>query len=155
MGVEVVMAKDFDFIRYVMGEVWNDTAEDGSLFEEWLINPDHVWLECSVDGQQAGFYSLNFFNRSTLEVHARVLRRFRKHLPEITKKLYRWLLDNCADNVQKFITNIPSRHKNVISYAKRSGWSVEGNISKSYMQNGVLYDLVIMGVTRDDMGAMT
>jgi hypothetical protein len=157
MDTEIIVdiCQDNGFIMHVMESVWDETCEDGAVFDEYQPNPNDVWLEVRRGSERLGAYTLHAWNASTFYMHAQVLPQFRRlYTQDITDAVHRWLLDNCFANIQKFITFIPDRYKNVISYVKKAGWNEEGVIAKSYIKDGVLYDLHIMGITRDQMSRL-
>lgn len=154
MGAQVLVERcfDVDFIRSVMGEIWDDTCEDGAVFDDWQPSPDDVWLQFSVDGERVAAYRLNAMNSSTFELHAQVIPKYRKlYTQAISDACHKWLLANCLPHIKKFVAFIPSKYKNVISYAIKSGWNEEGVITKSYIKSGILYDIHIMGIQREEI----
>lgn len=152
MRIEISSTKDEEFIREVVMSVWDETCEDGADRNAWAINPIDTWLEIKADGRRIGAYCLHPWNGTTLEVHAQILPTERKkYTYDVSKACYHWVLDHCNASVQKLIAFIPDKYPNVARYAIKSGWVEEGILEASWRRDGILYDIYVMGMTRDRM----
>jgi hypothetical protein len=153
MGTAVVKeCEDLDFVKSCMGPVWDDMREDNAPdLADWLPPKGDHWCEASIDGVRMGVFRAHRYNIATLQLHCYILPEYRKHRIDLTVSFYRYLLEQCTDPIKKFISVIASKHRNVVRYATEVGMVREGVITKSFAQNGVLYDLVITGITRDQM----
>jgi hypothetical protein len=152
MGVKVLKCEDLDFVSHVIESIWDETCEDGALFEKWAPDPRVLWLEIQIDDERIGVYSLKPYSSTTIDMHAQVLPEHRrKFTQEITDAVHQFVLACTPPEAIKFITFIPNCHKNVIRYVEKAGWLNEGLITKCHWKDGMLYDKCIMGITRDQM----
>lgn len=60
-----------------------------------------------------------------------------------------WMFVNT--NCQKIVTHVPTFNRAAKALALRAGMKPEGLNSKSFLKNGVLYDQVILGITKGEV----
>ncbi len=156
MDIKVIKCEDLEFVSHVIESIWDETKEDGALFENWAPDPSVLWLEIQADGERLGVYSLKPHSSTTIDMHAQILPQHRrKFTQDITGAVHKFVLACTPKEAIKFITFIPTCYKNVIHYVESAGWNHEGLITKCYWKDGTLYDKCIMGITRDQMRDLT
>lgn len=156
MRIDIKQTQDAEFIKEVMASIWDATCEDGAVFETWEPNPSDVWVEIIADGRRIGAYRMHAWNASTVECHAQIFPHERKKFTlEVSNAFRVWLLENSVERIQKYICFIPSKFPNVAKYIIASGWVEEGCLEKTWCKDGILYDMYVMGCTRERMEAWT
>jgi hypothetical protein len=147
--------RDIDLINSVMfdDDIFNVISEDGATKERQRFDVyNEYWLKVTVDDDLVGLYNLHTTNQSTLEAHVHILPEFRKqHSNASIRKVYKWLIDNCGDEVVKFIANIPSIYPNVLRFCLSNGFTHEGINRKSYLKNNLIHDVDMVGITKEEM----
>ena len=71
----------------------------------------------------------------------------RSHGAKSFVRAVRWMFKNTR--AQKLIGYVPSHYQAVAALTKSLGGVEEGRVTKSFLQGGVLQDLVILGITKE------
>lgn len=154
-SLECRKTQDINFIIYLMGDLWDETCEDGALFCNHVIDPKFTWVEfINEEGKQVGAFNVRAFNGTTIEFHIQILKKYRKEYSVFTADaLHKWLsnTDNVSDNFKKAIAFIPDCYKNVQMFAIKSGWGSQGAITGAYQRNGTIYDVKIFGTNLEEL----
>jgi RimJ/RimL family protein N-acetyltransferase len=154
-SLECRLTNDTNFILYLMGDLWDETCEDGALFSQHVLDPHFTWVEfLNEDGKQVGAFNIRIFNSTTIEFHIQILKKYRKKYTGLTADaLHKWLssADNVTDNFKKLIAYIPCYFANVQDFATRSGWDIQGTLTDAYTKEGQLYDINIYGANLDEL----
>ena len=147
--------RDIDLINTVMfnDDIFDVISEDGATKERQRFDVyNEYWLKVLVNDELVGLYNLHKVNGSTLEAHVHILPEFRNnHSQNSIKKAYEWLLENCGDEVVKFISNIPVIYPNVLRFCLVNGFTHEGVNRKSYLKSGFIHDVDMVGITKEEM----
>ena len=147
--------RDIDLINTIMfdDDIFDVISEDGTTKEGQRFNVyNEYWLKVLVGDELIGLYNLHHTNQSTLEAHVHILPKFRKeHSKSSILKVYEWLIDNCDEDVVKFISNIPAIYPNVLKFCLSNGFKHEGINRKSYLKNGLIHDVDMVGITKSEM----
>ena len=61
-------------------------------------------------------------------------------------ELLTWLIKNRGKNFIKINAKIPLLYPDVINYAKKNGFELEGIDKMSFVKNGTIYDKAILGL---------
>jgi RimJ/RimL family protein N-acetyltransferase len=133
-------------------EIFETIAEDGQNPNDFV--PDvqgEIWLAMWADGEAVGLYHLHRRNAVLIEIHAQVLKAYRKEYSVATgEAALQWILDNLPE-CQKVIAWVPEIYPNVRSFTESQGFQIEGVNRKSYLKNGKLYDQTLLGITRSEI----
>lgn len=147
--------RDIDLINTIMfnDDIFNVVSEDGTTKERQRFDVyNEYWLKVLVGNKLVGLYNLHHSNQSTLEAHVHILPEFRnEHSQNSIIKVYGWLIENCGDEIVKFIAKIPSIYPNVLKFCLINGFKHEGINRKSYLKNGNLHDIDMVGITREEI----
>lgn len=147
--------RDIDLINTVMfnDDIFDVISEDGVEKDRQRFDVyNEYWLKVMVNNELIGVYNLHHTNTSTLEAHVHILPEFRgSHSQDSILKVYEWLFKNCGDEVVKFISNIPVIYPNVLKFCLSNGFTHEGINRKSYLKNGVVHDVDMVGITKEEM----
>ena len=119
------------------------------------VNPDVVadcWVAIRDGDKVIGLYNLHPHNSCTLEIHAQILKEYRKEYSAATgEAVLRWIVKNAPSSYQKLIAQIPVIYENVKLFTCSQGFQVEGVNRMSYRKNGVLCDQWLLGQTMDEV----
>jgi len=157
MGVDLNCERTFDdeLVYRVMTspEIWQTVAEDGQNPDDFNPNcDDDCWLLIDDRSELVGLYNLHASNSTTLMMHAQIMTDKRQEYSDRAGlEVWKWILNNCPNNYQKFNAMIPTIYPNVKNYADRMFMVLEGLNRKSYLKNGNICDQWMMGVTRDEI----
>jgi len=146
--IKIVRLTDYSIALGTMRACWDSMAEDGA---EITFVPDLIgenWMSVIVDNKYAGFFRFVNITSVMQECHVCILEPYRRYIRHAGIECYKILLEG---GIQKLSANIPSFNKKAISYAKKMGFTKQGENSKSYMKNKKLYSLVQMGIERKEM----
>jgi RimJ/RimL family protein N-acetyltransferase len=133
--------------------VFDVMSEDGATKESQRFDVyEHCWLKAVVDGELIGLYHLIPRTGSTLEAHLHVLKEHRKeHARAGILKAYEWVLNNTDESMIKINALIPENHNNVLNFTLNNGFIHEGVNRKSHVKNNEIYDVNMVGITREEM----
>ena len=154
VGITVQRTNDADIVRAVMThpDMWATVAEDGHDPDDYT--PDMTgacWLVMRDGDTLIALYSLDQINAVTLEIHAQVLPKHRKEYSRATgKAALQWIVEHT--DCQKVIAWVPALYPNVRDFTVSQGFQIEGVSRKSYLKNGELHDLTLLGITREQIG---
>jgi len=153
MKLDVERTNDADLVISVMTQpsMWATVAEDGQDPDDYT--PDMVgvcWIVMWCGLELIALYSLDQINAVTLEIHAQVLPEHRKGYSRATgKAALQWIVDHT--DCQKVIAWVPALYPNVRDFTVSQGFQIEGVSRKSYLKNGELHDLTLLGITREQI----
>lgn len=152
-NIRIDKCTDKDFIKEVVHKCWDSVTDDFSQPKEQWEPDDTLYLEVEVDGTRVGLYSLKAWSPIMAELHAIIMPEFRqKYTYSITRAIHEVLYKHF--DIQKFVAMIPSKYPNVLEYALSSGWQEEGVLVQCYKKDNKLWDLHIVGITMDEIGAL-
>ena len=154
MGISLILERTYnlDQINKVIlhPEIFKVVAEYNQTPEDFKtdVNSD-AWVLVKVKDEIIGVYVLHPHNSTTSEIHAHILPEFRKdYALESGSKILEWFLDT---EYQKLIAQVPDIYPNVKNFCIANGFIVEGVNRKSYKKNGVVMDLTLLGITRNEI----
>ena len=125
--------------------VQDDIADDSSMGVSILEIPSHVRFIVVYDNDMlCGLYMLVPQNCVTIEVHTCLLPllRGRKAI-----RAGRLIIQYMFDRYKKIISWIPADNKKAELYSKLLGFKIEGISRESYLKNGKLQDMKLVGIT--------
>lgn len=133
--------------------IYEFISEDGAELSKQRFDVyGECWLKILSDGVCIGLYNIHQINGITFEGHVHMLTKYRKEYSDLgLKAVYSWLVSDGPECVKKIIVNIPEIYKNVIDFCERNGFKREGVNRLSHLKNGELYDLVMLGITLDEI----
>ena len=156
MSIEIVKAVDMEKLKSFIEnpEIWDylsDVASDPKYFAPQ--NTDYcVWLwAINEKKNKMGIIYLNHLNSYTLQVHPYILDKYIIFSRKIMKAFYGWFLRNIPGPVIKLTVSVPTSRRSSINFVKKIGFKMEGNNTKSYVRDGIVYDQINFGMTIDDM----
>lgn len=126
----------------------DDLSPLANEFEPFFDDAIH-WLLIKVnDTTNAGLFMCHAMNGATTEIHTCILPMYRGSLSrQFTEAVLAWIFANT--HYQKVITHVPSYHTKALRLATDSKMVVEGVHTKSYLKDGELHDLTLLGITKE------
>ena len=113
-----------------------------------------IWLKWVEPGDPE-IKALCVFRPSTIyiiDIHVHIPKKFRgSGTLEKGSDFLRWIVSNNKGKWIKFTTYIPVIHRDVILYAMKLGFKKEGINRLSVIKNGQLMDMVMMGMTFEEV----
>ena len=125
--------------------VQDDIADDSSLGVSLAEIPSHVQFMGVYDNDiLCGLYMLVPQNCATVEVHTCLLPLLRGKKAIQAGRL---IIEYMFDQYKKIISWIPVDNKKAELYSKLLGFKIEGISRESYLKNGKLQDMKLVGIT--------
>ncbi len=152
--IEIKRTDNSFVIASVMSDkdLWEVSTFDGQSFGEFLESiPDKIWYLVTVDGCVMGLYQLHWRTNVCLEVHAHIMKEFRKQYAEESSYLFYKILMKDFPNLVKVVAYVPDMFKNVQKYLLKIGFVLEGINRKSVLKRGDVIDQLCYGITRQQM----
>lgn len=145
--MELKELNDLNLINEIILDpfVQDDIADDSSMGVSILEIPNHVQFMGVYDNNiLCGLYMLIPQNCATVEVHTCLLPllRGRKAI-----RAGRLIIQYMFDRYKKIISWIPVDNKKAELYSKLLGFKIEGISRESYLKNGKLQDMKLVGIT--------
>jgi RimJ/RimL family protein N-acetyltransferase len=159
----VTCARTYDgsVLRQFYGNpaVWGPMQCDGS--------PDHldidfdelaacetdacIFVTASVNGKLAGLFMFHATTPHCYDIHSALLPEFWGHgiAPMLGRHACRWLMENTQ--CQKVTTSVPTFNESARRMALAAGMQLEGCNRGSFMKDGVLYDQLLLGFTKEEL----
>lgn len=104
-----------------------------------------------VDGKGIGSYLLVPYSLNTYLIHLNPLdKEHRRYAPQISREALKFGF-NEIPNLMKLIAFIPISNRLAIRLAKLSGMVLEGRLTKSFLNDGILEDQEIYGICKEDV----
>lgn len=145
---------DEELIRSVLikDALWDAISEDGQDKDEFEVDLNsNIFLKINEGETCIGFYILHVFNGATMQIHANILPKYRKHAKTSGEKVLSWFRDNAPKKFEKLIAQIPVIYPNVYHFTKNRGFKDEGLITKAHRKNGTLVDIHLLGLERQSI----
>lgn len=137
--------EDVEFLRSIFTHprVWPWVSEDGQRPQDYqpLIHPAVHYLR----NGDAGVISFRPLNSVLYECHVAMLPGVRSDAFAQAAASWMW----AHTPAQKLIVNVPSCNRAAVAYARRAGFTQEGRITRAFLRNGQLHDIVVMGRSKN------
>lgn len=117
--------------------------------EDWRpIKDESVWYVLVKDGDEAlGLWAFVPHNRICWEVHTCLLPKAYGLLArEAVKLMHSWLWENTE--CLRVTTEVPVYNRQALRFAIKAGMKQIGINEKSFMKNGKLHDVIVLGISR-------
>ncbi len=145
MGSLTLSESKDDAVRVLMTpSIFETIAEDGMA--SWEAPAGPIYL-CGYAPELVGCFVLHKQSAATVECHVQVLPEHRKQWAEtFGRAVIDWAWGNTG--AQKLVAQIPTIYPNVLRFAERMGFLVEGINAASYLKHGRLVDQWYVGLTK-------
>lgn len=141
--IQCVMMHE-DILPTIIDDTW-----DGAAYQPNTIND--IYLGCMAKGEFAGLFKFHWIGGSVLQAHAHILKKYRKDFSEkFAKAAINYILVN-IQRCDKLEAKVPTIYPNVSNYLKRIGFVQEGISRKSFKKNGEMHDMLMFGMTKEEM----
>jgi hypothetical protein len=129
-------------------EIYDRIAEDG--MPNWEdYEPDIDGVMCVMDENKIGVMLYHWVNGITLECHIQILPEYRKEANKFCQLALEWVWDNTK--ATKIVAQIPELYPDVVKFAYKNGFQLEGMNESSYMKNGKIYSQMYLGLIRPEV----
>lgn len=143
---------DLELVRGVMTHprIWRFISDDGSPEAGDFTPSDHpsVWYMKALDG--AEFLGIWMFVPQTsvcFEVHTCLLpSAWGPRATQAAREMAEWMWANSP--ALRIVTSIPVINRLAIRLARNAGFTEYGRDPQSYQRDGMLWDRVLMGVSK-------
>jgi RimJ/RimL family protein N-acetyltransferase len=147
--VQVKRIYDPRIILAVAEEMWDTIVDDSPITIEDFEPPMddlHRWYATYDDDELVSVWYLHQLNHIMWQLHIHYRPKYwgtgvsTAHAKAALKKV--WV----NTKAKKLYATIPDYAKPVLDLAKRTGFKQEGRIKRAYQKDGILYDLIQIGV---------
>lgn len=125
-------------------EIFDRIQEDGASSIDDFDPPDTAMY--ITDENNIGMMVYHWVNGITLECHVHVLPDYRSKAFEFGQLSIKWAWDNTK--ATKIVAQIPDLYPDVLKFAIKNGFVIEGLNSGSYMKRGKIYSQFYLGIKR-------
>lgn len=112
-----------------------------------ISHPNVSYLTATVNGRFAGAFMVIRFSSLELELHSLLKRSFVKHSRELGRAFLAWAFSKPIQRVTAYIIEGMETARN---YCLKLGFKDEGCRRQACMQNGVLKNVYILGMVREE-----
>lgn len=129
-------------------DIWPRLADDKSgLPDDYRPDPGRIYIK-GEDGEIFGLGVASRRGTVVYNVHFQVLPVYRKtHAIPFAEKFIQWMWDNTG--ARKLVAEVPDFHQNVIGFAHKVGFVVEGINTRSFLKDGKLHDQFYLGLEHE------
>jgi len=147
LGIQSVMMHE-DILPTIIDDTW-----DGTVFQPDVHS--EIYLAIMADGELIGVYRLHWITGVTLQIHAHVLKQYRKKWSRASGMgVLKWVLDNIR-RCEKVDCAIPTVYPNVRQFVVACGFTHEGTSRNAFKLNNQMHDMHWYGITADEMKQVT
>jgi RimJ/RimL family protein N-acetyltransferase len=135
---------------YMLPGIWETFAEDG--LEEY--EPDfekNIYLAHFYENRIIGIYILEVNGIALVRLHIALLKEYRsRFLKKTALNTLRFIIDS-SPNYVKAVAGVPKPYKHLYRFCKQLGFKDEGINRESFFKGGQLVDVLMLGLTRDEI----
>lgn len=124
-------------------EIFARIAEDNISIEDYKAPEDVIYI---MDQLDTCLMIYHWRNQATLECHVHVLKNSRLNALAFGQSALDWAWDNT--DAMKIIAEIPEIYPDVLKFALKNGFEIEGLNKSSYLKGGELYSQTYLGLMR-------
>ena len=142
---------DYELIRETLTHprIYKWLVDDGCPVREdfKLVKSKHIWYIGVYENETyLGLWMFYPHNSICWEVHTCLLPIAWGKSTEMGKEMVTWLFNNTP--CQRIITNVPTFNKLALILAINVGFKEFGRNVKSFIRNGILYDQIVLGMSK-------
>jgi RimJ/RimL family protein N-acetyltransferase len=145
-GLIEAVVKDRDVWPYVI----DDSLTNPDLFIAPVGDRQYTWVMVTEDSETLGMFMAQRMNYVTYEVHTMLLKPAYGRSTEVGRLALEWAFNN-LDNCRRIVTQVPGFNKLAERLCRRLRLDLIGVNKKSYQYNGVLYDVSLYGISKEDL----
>lgn len=135
-------------------KIWPHITDDGCGAPEDFEPVDHpgFWYVVVENGTLQGIFTFQKQNSVCWEVHTCLLpSAWGKLSKEAATGVREWVWQNAntdKDRCDRIVTSVPAYNRLAFRLAKASGMKEYGLNPKAFLRDGVLHDLILLGVSK-------
>jgi len=148
--MKIERTHDMELVREILSHpsIWPHIHEDGTDEPAPDDHEQFHWMLVS-DGAPAGVFLLHPRTSRCLEMHTCLLPRiWGAGASEAARLLANYVFQELG--ALKLVTNVPASNRRALRFAQASGGKIEGVNRASFMRNGVMEDLIMLGLTYEE-----
>jgi len=109
---------------------------------------DALWYVLVKDGEELlGLWMFSPESEICWKVHTCLLpNAYGERAKLAAKQMAKWIWDHTA--CLRIVTDVPEYNRLAYHFAKKAGMTEYGRNPKSYMKSGILYDQILLGVSK-------
>ena len=154
MDISIEPTSDMALVREIVTseDIWARIS-DGVKSKDYYPSTDSTnqWLFVLNGDDIIGIIYVHCDTSCSLGVHPYLIKSQRKHSREMMREFYKWYLGSVPAKYVKINSVIPECFKSAINFAKKVGFTQEGVSRKSFINNTVLCDRIMLGITRKEV----
>lgn len=145
--------KDWNYIKSVATHprLWPYLADDFSPAPEVWEPPDsesRIYLKVADQERELGFFLLCAFSPILFQVHTALLPcAWGKRAAAAAEALIAWVWEHTT--CQRLITEVPDYNTLAHRFALKAGMTEYGRNPKSFSKDGLLHDLILLGISKE------
>jgi len=140
---------DYDLINGILRDpiIFATIAEDCNVDRETYKtaeSEDIYYLVAYVKSEPIGVFIVHPDSACSYQLHVNMLKQYRAKYSRIaSEKALEWISENIGRT--KINVAIPDIYRNVIKCAEDCGFIFEGLKTRSYLKDGIIRDVILMG----------
>ena len=131
--------------------IYDCISSDGAPKIEDYEPGEAFYVGGFIDGKIAALLVFHPKSNILWQVHVQVLKDYRARAMEFAEKGLGFFW-NSAQSVIKLCAEIPDLYPNVLNFALKANFKIDGRIDNAYLKNGKLYSLYYLSLERDCYG---
>lgn len=153
MPIQISRTADMPLVRSVMTHprvyphIIDDSSPSVAQFEP-ADHPSVIYLHAQDEVGTLGVFMLIPLSMACYQVHTCMLpRAWGKSAREAAQLGTRWMFDHGP--CRRIVTNVPEYNRIAERFARACGMAEYGRNLKSFQKGGVLYDEILLGISKE------
>jgi len=128
-------------------DIYARITEDGAPESiDYIVPKNVIYI---VDEKSRALMIYHWLSDWCLQCHVQVIPRHRSIAYDFGQAALKWAWDNTE--AVKIVAQIPEIYEDVLKFAEKSGFILEGINERSYVKNGNIYAQVYLGLCRPEV----
>lgn len=158
MGSEVVakITTDHNLIKRAAWATWDEQCADylRNAQESFEPDPRDMWFSLSCGEVVLGACRLRLFAPNVLQFCPNIFPKYRaKKTKACAVAINRFLLElwPSVPHIIKVVGFVPVCFQNVVDFGVKSGWKIDGYVSRAFVRDGQTHDIAQVCITRKEL----
>ena len=141
-NIKITIDYNIEDIKSIFFEYWSNVSLDLVDFDKYLPDTDSVWYKIEIDGELAGYFSLEDYGVSEdiKSIHVCIKGQYRPLKKLIVLEFKKYIKNTLPENIDYIIALIPKRLTKTVVFAVENDFdfleTIESDIGK----------IIIMGI---------
>lgn len=133
-------------------EILERAREDGATMNPvFTCSARECWLLAEIEGETVSAINVHLESGIMAQFHPYFLSSHVKQASKITKLFLSWFKSEMPVEITKLIAFIPTYAGGVYRTALKLGFTHEGTNRACFKKNGIIYDMNLIGIIRDEI----